>query len=77
MTTSEPEVQMIQKVAQEFLPHVWINIHSGMEAMFMPYDHQGNIPEGTDAMKQLELLHILQKTVCNTCVVGSGGKSVG
>ena len=24
------------KVAQHFKPHVWMNAHSGMEALFMP-----------------------------------------
>lgn len=37
---SEPEVQMLHTIASRFRPHVWLNIHSGMEAMFTPYDHQ-------------------------------------
>ena len=27
------------KVAQHFKPHVWMNAHSGMEALFMPCAH--------------------------------------
>ena len=27
-------------LAKDFRPHVWVNAHSGMEALFMPYDHR-------------------------------------
>lgn len=33
---SEPETAAMLKVAQHFKPHVWMNAHSGMEALFMP-----------------------------------------
>jgi hypothetical protein len=28
---SEPETQIMRKLALSFDPHVWINVHSGME----------------------------------------------
>lgn len=28
---SEPETQIMRKVAMSFDPHIWVNIHSGME----------------------------------------------
>jgi len=30
-------------LARAFSPHVWLNIHSGMEAMFVPWDHQSKV----------------------------------
>ena len=33
---SEPETAAMLQVAQHFKPHVWVNAHSGMEALFMP-----------------------------------------
>lgn len=31
---------MLHGLASQFRPHVWLNVHSGMEAMFTPYDHK-------------------------------------
>lgn len=28
---SEPEVQIMRKISRSFNPHVWVNVHSGME----------------------------------------------
>lgn len=28
---SEPETQMMRKLCLSFEPHIWINVHSGME----------------------------------------------
>lgn len=28
---SEPETQIMRKLSQSFDPHVWVNVHSGME----------------------------------------------
>jgi hypothetical protein len=32
---SEPETQIMRKLAISFDPHIWINVHSGMEVMFL------------------------------------------
>ena len=32
------------RTARALRPHVWTSVHSGMEALFMPYDHKGHIP---------------------------------
>jgi hypothetical protein len=40
---SEPEVQVILAEAKDFKPHVWLNVHSGMQALFTPYDHKPNV----------------------------------
>ncbi|XP_062098499.1 uncharacterized protein LOC133804378 [Humulus lupulus] len=75
---SEPETQIMRKLALSFDPHIWINVHSGMEALFMPYDHKNRTPDGvlSERMKLLlekvNLLHCHQR-----CMIGSGGGSVG
>ena len=40
---SEPESQIVLDLAKTFKPHVWLNVHSGMEAMFTPWDHIGEV----------------------------------
>ena len=40
---SEPESQIILGLAKALKPHVWLNIHSGMEAMFVPWDHKAEV----------------------------------
>ncbi|KAL4531539.1 hypothetical protein Ndes2526B_g04350 [Nannochloris sp. 'desiccata'] len=75
---SEPEVAILQSLAEQFKPHVWLNVHSGMEAMFLPYDHKNEIPKGPAADATLAILNQLNKDLCNgTCAVGPGGKTVG
>lgn len=34
---------MLRALAAEWKPHVWVNVHSGMEALFMPYDHRAEV----------------------------------
>ena len=75
---SEPEAAILRELAESFKPHVWLSVHSGMEALFMPFDHKASIPEGEEAAATLTLLSTLNQAVCNGgCAVGSGGKSVG
>lgn len=42
-TSSEPETKILKRLAEEFRPHVWLNIHSGMEAMLAPWDHVAEV----------------------------------
>ncbi|KAK9802611.1 hypothetical protein WJX73_002757 [Symbiochloris irregularis] len=75
---SEPEAAILQGLAEQLKPHVWMNAHSGMEALFMPYDHRATIPDGPEAAASLEILKDLNLQSCGgRCAVGSGGKSVG
>eukprot|EP01024_Parvocaulis_polyphysoides_P051502 TRINITY_DN50739_c0_g1_i1.p1 TRINITY_DN50739_c0_g1~~TRINITY_DN50739_c0_g1_i1.p1 ORF type:complete len:468 (+),score=48.16 TRINITY_DN50739_c0_g1_i1:183-1586(+) len=75
---SEPESQIIMQVVQDFEPHVWINVHSGTYALFMPYDHMASIPNVTGSAEQLTMLKQLNEIVCEKkCAVGSGGQAVG
>ena len=55
LTRSEPEAAALLGVARAFKPHVWMNAHSGMEALFMPYDHLPHIPEGEPAQATLQV----------------------
>ncbi|KAM1133021.1 hypothetical protein ACFX15_041598 [Malus domestica] len=75
---SEPETQIMRKVSMSFDPHIWINIHSGMEALFMPYDHKNTTPDGLSSHQMKSLLEELnQLHFQKRCMVGSGGGSVG
>ena len=33
---------MLKTLLEEFEPHAWVNVHSGMEALFLPYDHKAS-----------------------------------
>ncbi len=43
---SEPEAALLLRLARALRPHVWTSVHSGMDAIFMPYDHKAEIPGG-------------------------------
>jgi hypothetical protein len=40
---SEPEVRIVLDIAKTLKPHAWVNVHSGMEAMFVPWDHVATV----------------------------------
>ncbi|XP_008781269.1 carboxypeptidase A6 isoform X4 [Phoenix dactylifera] len=54
---SEPEAQIMRKLAKSFEPHIWVNVHSGMEALFMPYDHKNSTPNGLTSRLMRYLAH--------------------
>uniref|UniRef100_A0A2C9TZ95 Peptidase M14 domain-containing protein n=1 Tax=Manihot esculenta TaxID=3983 RepID=A0A2C9TZ95_MANES len=75
---SEPETQIMRKLALSFDPHIWVNVHSGMEALFMPYDHRNTTPDGSPSQRMKTLLSELNQVHCHKhCMIGSGGGSVG
>ncbi|MBA0733939.1 hypothetical protein Gogos_017901 [Gossypium gossypioides] len=75
---SEPETQIMRKLAISFDPHIWVNVHSGMEALFMPYDHKNRTPDGLPSQRMRLLLEELNNVHCHKrCMIGSGGGSVG
>lgn len=75
---SEPETRILRQLVKEFDPHVWVNVHSGMEALFMPYDHKKMTPNDSIGMAVRKLLQMLNEEHCQgRCAVGSGGTSVG
>jgi hypothetical protein len=44
---------VLLSLAKELKPHVWLNVHSGMFALFTPYDHKGHVPNTTGGVHQL------------------------
>ncbi|XP_031102998.1 metallocarboxypeptidase A-like protein MCYG_01475 [Ipomoea triloba] len=75
---SEPETQLMRKLSTSFEPHIWVNVHSGMEALFMPYDHKNTTPDGFLSQRMRMMLEKLNHFHLNDrCLVGSGGGSVG
>lgn len=75
---SEPESQIMRRLAMSFEPHVWVNVHSGMEALFMPYDHRNTTPEGAPSIRMKALVKKLNnRHFQGRCMMGSGGGSVG
>ncbi|XP_022772568.1 carboxypeptidase B2-like [Durio zibethinus] len=75
---SEPETQIMRKLAISFDPHIWVNVHSGMEALFMPYDHKNRTPDELSSHRMRLLLEELNNVHCHKrCMIGSGGGSVG
>ncbi|KAF7829489.1 carboxypeptidase A6 [Senna tora] len=78
---SEPETQIMRKLAISFDPHIWVNVHSGMEAsraLFLPYDHKNSTPDGLPLQRMKLLLEEVNHLHCQEhCMIGSGGGSVG
>ncbi|KAK9164681.1 hypothetical protein Syun_005583 [Stephania yunnanensis] len=75
---SEPETQIMRKISGAFNPHIWANVHSGMEALFMPYDHKNRTPDGLLSETMKFVLKEVNRLHCKgRCSVGSGGGSVG
>ncbi|PWZ26922.1 hypothetical protein Zm00014a_020295 [Zea mays] len=77
---SEPEAQIMRELSRSFKPHIWVNVHSGMEvqALFMPYDHKNTTPNGASAQSMRSVLENLNRRhFQDSCLVGSGGGSVG
>jgi hypothetical protein len=77
LSASEPEVQILLALAKELKPHLWLNVHSGMYALFTPYDHKPYVPNGTNAQAAIRMMQRIKDLSCPRCVVGSGGHSVG
>ncbi|KAE8736186.1 putative HXXXD-type acyl-transferase family protein [Hibiscus syriacus] len=75
---SEPETKIIREIATSFNPHIWVNVHSGTEALFMPYDHKNSTPDGLPGQRMRALTEELNMVHCHGhCKIGSGGTSVG
>jgi hypothetical protein len=51
-------VQIILGLAKQLQPHVWLNVHSGMYALFTPYDHQPRTPDTPEARAALRMLQV-------------------
>lgn len=40
---SEPEAKVLSALTKEFKQHCWISTHSGMDALFLPFDHKNEV----------------------------------
>ena len=74
---SEPESRIIKKVVEELRIHAWVNVHSGMAAMFLPIDYKAQVPEDEDMLHNSRIIGSLKKKYCPSCEIGSGGATVG
>ena len=75
---SEPEAFMLKSLLDDFRPHVWVNVHSGMEALFLPFDHVAQEPTGPGADAMRTILRAINSAHCgDRCVVAGGGLGVG
>jgi len=74
---SEPEAVLLRDALAAWRPLAWVNVHSGMRALFMPYDHVAAMPQGPGGDAMRAVLASLRASHCPECVTGSGGASVG
>jgi len=75
---SEPESKVLEKLFKDVKPHAWVNVHSGMEAIFTPYDHKNEEPVGEYPEFARKIGEDINRMHCGKrCVTGSGGKGVG
>jgi hypothetical protein len=75
---SEPEAALLRALAEERRPHVWLSVHSGMEALFTPFDHRPGTPAGAAGAATLRALAALNAAALGgRCAVGGGGDAVG
>ncbi len=74
---SEPEACLLRDAVAAWRPHAWVNVHSGMRALFMPFDHVADTPRGRAGEALRAVLAALKQQHCADCVTGSGGASVG
>ena len=73
---SEPEVKIIHELVTSWRPHAWVNVHSGMAAMFSPLDYVTEVAEDYD-LHNFRVLGHIQEHYCDECLIGSGGATVG
>lgn len=64
------------EIASELKPLMYVNMHSGMYALFMPYDHSTEMPNTQEAKDQFGMLQVLNHISCDgRCTIGNGGGS--
>jgi len=75
---SEPESRIFRDLVASFEPHAVVNWHSGMSAIFTPYDHVAREPTGAGAEAMMRFARVIDAEHCaKKCTLGSGGKGVG
>ena len=75
---SEPETRIVREAVRAFRPHAWVAVHSGMEGMFVPWDHTAGLPRGEGVEATLRALrHVNDVARGGAARIGSGGQEVG
>lgn len=75
---SEPEAELMRRLCVRLRPQLWVNVHSGMEALFVPFDHRaGGVHPRQLATMQRMAQHINKHFCGGRCTLGPGGGSVG
>jgi Zinc carboxypeptidase len=74
---SEPETEALKKYAAQFMPTIFLTIHSGCLGMYTPYAYSGKMPtDGNADHVLMSILNPLNRKYCN-CEAGAAGKEVG
>lgn len=66
---SEPETQVVARYMTEIKPHVLINVHSGAQAILMPYDST-SYPLPKNYKLMVRMANLAKKRACPECKVG-------
>lgn len=75
---SEPESRAVAAVLKDFKPHIFVSVHSGTNAMMIPWDYTTQpIANRQDHARMAEVASSISKDYCPLCTVGDGAASVG
>eukprot|EP00743_Colponemidia_sp_Colp-15_P001225 GILK01001345.1.p1 GENE.GILK01001345.1~~GILK01001345.1.p1 ORF type:complete len:395 (-),score=42.11 GILK01001345.1:186-1370(-) len=72
---SEPETRIFQQLAREYMPKVFLTIHSGTLGMYTPHAYDTKLAVFNEG-PMLDVLKKLNPKYCN-CPAGAAGKEVG
>ena len=61
---SEPETRIFRDLVASFEPHAVVNWHSGMSAIFTPYDHVAREPTGAGAEAMMRFARVIDAEHC-------------
>lgn len=75
---SEPESRAIAAVLKDFRPHVFVSVHSGTNAIMIPWDYTTQpIANRQDHERMAQVASSISKDFCPLCTVGDGAATVG
>ena len=72
---SEAAAALVRQALEEFQPSVFINVHSGEEAAYTPFDHSADPPPPEILDVLTSMLSESLKEVCPNCKIGPAGKT--
>jgi hypothetical protein len=75
---SEPESRAVAAVLREFKPHIFVSVHSGTNAIMIPWDYTTQpIANRQDHERMATVASSISKDFCPLCTVGDGAATVG